>query len=115
MKDGVGGMAKRGTVLFAGVMIERPRLLNFRRGGVSGFTKFDGANPVGPEIFCGSGAGEELRDNARGAKGRLSVFVLTARFLRFRGFFPGVMGLCISKNVPCVGFIFIRSGGWKIL
>jgi len=105
--EGVGGTVRRATLLFAEVTIVRPKLLNFRRGGVGGFTK---TGDTGSETLsvvvavCEAAKGAEVTTRL---KEYVAVVVSTARFLRFRAFFAGVDGRCISKK----GSVLDLSGG----
>ncbi len=96
--EGVGGTVRRATLLLAEVTMVRPRLLNFRRGGVGGFTKTGdtGADTLSIVVAvceADKGAAVTTRLNEY-----VAVVVSTARFLRLRAFFAGVAGRCISKN-----------------
>lgn len=97
MKDGVEGMRSRTGLLsvLPGVDIVRLRLDGLRLGGVGGLMN---SGDGGAELFFSFGttamgagvcARRLLREDA----------VLMPRFLRFRGFFAGVVGRCSSKNV----------------
>jgi hypothetical protein len=110
VREGVGGIASRGIeLLLAGVMIVRPRLLIFRRGGVGGFTKAGDTGAMTLSID-GASATKEADATARPSEYG-AVDVLTARFFRFRAFFAGVEGLWSSKKVPMVGWVCGRSAG----
>jgi len=101
--EGVGGTVRRATLLLAEVTMVRPRLLNFRRGGVGGFTKTgDTLSIVVVVCEADKGAAVTTRLNEY-----VAVVVSTARFLRLRAFFAGVAGRCISKN----GSVLDLSGG----
>jgi hypothetical protein len=82
-----------GTVLLAGVLMVKPIAPNFRRGGVGGLTN---AGAAGIEIWL-----EAVGLNGAVANARPRLYdpaVLTARPLRFRGFFDGADDFCISKK-----------------
>lgn len=105
LKPGVGGIASRtccgGALVFAGVVMERPRLLGFRFGGDGGLTKDGEAAP------CSSGVeamGKLVVDDA--LPGCRDVF--TAKFLRFRPFFRGA-GFCSSKKGAELGSSVVRG------
>jgi hypothetical protein len=105
--EGVGGTVRRATLLLGEVTMVRPKLLNFRRGGVGGFTNTGdtGAGALSiAVIICEGATGAEV--TAR-LKGYVAVAVSTARFLRLRAFFAGVAGRCISKK----GSVLDLSGG----
>ena len=96
MKDGVEGISSRTGLLslLPGVEIVKLKFDGRRLGGVGGLiNNGDG----GAELFFSFGA------TAMGAgvcaRKLLSEYaVLIPRFLRFRGFFAGVVGRCSSKK-----------------
>jgi hypothetical protein len=105
--EGVGGTVRRATLLLDEVTIVRPRLLNFRRGDVGGFTKTGdtGADTLSIAVnVCEGAEGAEVTIRL---KEYVAVVVSTAKFLRLRGFLAGVAGLCISKK----GSFLDLSGG----
>jgi len=104
--EGVGGTARRVTLLLGEVTMVKPKLLNFRRGGVGGFTNTgEGAGALSIAVsICEAAKGAVV--TAR-FKEYVAVAVSTARFLRLRAFFAGVAGRCISKK----GSVLDLSGG----
>jgi hypothetical protein len=97
LKDGVEGMRSRTGLLsvLPGVDIVRLRFDGRRLGGVGGFmNKGDG----GAELFFSFGA-TTMGAGACARKLPREDAVLMPRFLRFRGFFAGVVGLCSSKKL----------------
>jgi hypothetical protein len=95
--------------LLAEVTMVKPKLLNFRRGGVGGFTNTGdtGAGALSiAVIICEGAEGAEVTTRL---KEYVAVDVSTARFLRLRGFFAGVAGRCISKKASVLDL----SGGLK--
>jgi len=109
--DGVGGIARRVALLLPGVLMVRPMLASFRRGGVGGFTK-EGED--GAEVCSGATAGGGAKGADMMARPRLyALVVFTARFFRFRGFFAEVFGRCMSKKGVWPGSVIVRSGGLK--
>jgi hypothetical protein len=108
--EGVGGTVIRATLLLAEVTMVKPKLVNFRRGGVGGFTNTGdtdaGALSIAVTICEGAEGAEGAEVTAR-PKEYVAVAVSTARFLRLRAFFAGVAGRCISKK----GSVLDLSGG----
>lgn len=88
----------------------KPKLLNFRRGGVGGFTNVGeiGAESLSTAVAITGGEAKGADVTVR-LREYVAVVVSTARFFKFRAFFAGVVGRCISKN----GSVFVRSGGLK--
>lgn len=98
LKDGVEGMTSRMGLLswLPGVEMVKLRLDGRRLGGVGGLIKDgEGGSELFFSLFC---AAPRV---AVGFRRRLpkDVDVLIPRFLRFRGFFAGVVGRCNSKKV----------------
>jgi hypothetical protein len=91
-------------------MIVKPRLLSFLRGGVGGLTN---AGETGAEILsfvvAMTGCAARGADVDTRPREYVAVVVSTARFFKFRAFFAGVAGRCISKK----GSVLDRSGGLK--
>jgi len=105
--EGVDGTARRAALLLAEVTMVRPSLLNFRRGGVGGFTNTGdtGAGSLSIVVtVCEAARGAVVATRLREY---VAVVVSTARFLRLRAFFAGVAGRCISKK----GSVLVLSGG----
>lgn len=101
LKDGVEGISSRTGLLslLPGVEIVKLKLDGRRFGGVGGLiNNGDG----GAELFFSLGA----TATGAGACARKLLSedaVLMPRFLRFRGFFAGVVGRCSSKKVLADG------------
>lgn len=77
--------------MFAGVMMERLRLLGrLDFGGLEGRENEASAGSNVGKVSAVSTAGNEMVEAVRVPS---DPVVLTARFLRFLGFFPGVVGL----------------------
>ena len=100
-------------LLFAGVIMERPRLVSFRFGGVGGFTK---AGEAGADSRSAGGSSPAIDADATARPSEnvaVAVAVFTARFFKLRAFFAGVAGRWSSKNGGCIGSVYDRSVSLK--
>lgn len=94
-------------------MIVKAKLLGLRLGGLDGFAN-DCVGGLGLVIVSIiEKAGNEVVDAARPLP-RAPV-VLTARFFRFLGFLPGVVGLCRSKKAVDVGRTCPSCKMWALI
>lgn len=101
MKDGVEGINSRTGLLslLPGVEIVKLKFDGRRLGGVGGLiNNGDG----GAELFFSFGA-TAMGAGVCARKLLSEDAVLIPRFLRFRGFFAGVVGRCSSKKGPAAG------------
>ena len=100
--DGVGGIATCafcGSVcVLAGVKMVSPRLVGRRLGGLGGLEKERDTTSKSEVPFKEDAIGNEVVEAARAICSCPDVF--TARFLRFLGRFPGVVGRCDSEKDP---------------
>ena len=83
------------ALLFAGVIIVRPRLLGLLLGGLEIRAKADSVLRSSGRGSAVSWATAELEEGIRFPPSAPAVF--TARFFKFLGFLPGVEVLCNLK------------------